>query len=164
MAKTIEDALGLYALGKSLRECEKQTNIPKSSIDYEAKKRGIIKGSLGQLTEDKIRVEAEIRTLDPVLSNIVNNEVNKRLEGMAFYSSKARETVEVGFQSFLECPTPLGMKVMLEGYKAGMQVEGVVPFYPQPSTTNINASSNAQAAVIRQPTQIIFEGGDGIND
>jgi hypothetical protein len=40
----------------------------------------------------------------------------------------------------------------------------LVGYYPQPATTNINASSNAQAAVIRQPANIIFRGGQRNSD
>ena len=144
MAKTIDDALGLYASGKSLRECEKLTRIPKSTIDYEAKKRGIVKGSIGQLIEDKTRVEAVIRTLDPILSNIVQDEVARRLEGMTFYASKAREAVDIGFKTFKGSPSEAGAKTMLESCKLGMQVEGLVPFYPSSTTTitNTNALQN----------------------
>jgi hypothetical protein len=47
MAKTIDEALALFAAGKSPRECEKLTRFSASTISRKAKERGIIKG-IGQ--------------------------------------------------------------------------------------------------------------------
>jgi hypothetical protein len=159
MAKTIDDALALLAAGKSPRECEKLTGIPATTITRKAKERGVIKGSVVQLVQDMARVSAEFGAQNGAVQEVIKKEVSKQLEGMAFYASKARETVEIGFKSFEMDPNPLGMKTILDGMKSAMQVEGIVPFYPQPATTNINNSSNAQAAVIRQPANINFKGG-----
>ena len=166
MAKPTEQqwakAKALYGNGKSLREIEKVVEIPYKTIEYRAKKEGWSNTEVAQQIIEQTRVEAKFLHMEPAQQDIVRTEVSRRLAAMEFYASKARETVEIGFKSFEMDPSPLGMKTILDGLKSGMQVEGIVPFYPNPSTTNINAnaSSNAQAAVIRQPSQIIFEGGD----
>jgi hypothetical protein len=141
--KTIDEALALFASGKSPRECEKLTGIPKTTIDREAKKRGIAKGSLGQLIIDKVRVEAEIGTLSVPELAVVTSEVNKQLEGMEFYQTHARKAVKMGLVALSKDPTPVGMKTVLDGMKSGMQVEGLVPFYPNAtSINNTNAKNN----------------------
>ena len=89
MAKTIEDALNLFAIGKSSRECEKLTGIPKSTVDREAKKRGIIKGSVGHLIADKVKVEAEIGTLPGTLSTLINDEADKQIKMLAFFNDSS---------------------------------------------------------------------------
>lgn len=143
MAKTIDDALALFATGKSPRECEKLTGIPKSTIDREAKKRGVIKGSMGQLIADKVRVEAEIGTLDGTLRDVVNNEVNKQLEGLEFYATNARKVAKMGMVALSKDNTPANSKVVMEMMKTGMIVEGIVPFYSNSTTiNNTNAQQN----------------------
>jgi hypothetical protein len=87
--KTIEDALDQFAMGKSSRECEKLTGIPKTTVDREAKKRGIIKGSVGTLIADKVKVEAEIGTLPGTLRTLVNDEVDKQIKMLAFFNDSS---------------------------------------------------------------------------
>ena len=136
MAKTIEDAVALFASGKSPRECEKLTGIPKTTVDRAVKKRGIKKGKLGQLIADKVRVDAEMGALSDPEKAVVTREVAKHMEGMEFYSTTARKVVDIGVKAYKADPSAMGMKTVLDGMKSGMQVEGVVPFYPTPSTTN----------------------------
>jgi hypothetical protein len=148
VAKTIDDALNLFATGKSSRECEKLTGIPKSTVDREAKKRGVIKGSVGHLIADKVKVEAEIGTLPGTLKTLVNDEVNKQLAGMEFYQTNARKAVKMGLIALSKNPTESGMKTVLDGMKSGMQVEGLVPFYPSSSVfNNVNAQNNEEKIV-----------------
>lgn len=143
MAKTksLDEALNLYAIGKSIRECEKLTGIPKSTIDREAKNRGIIKGSVGHLITDKIKVEAEIGTLPGTLRDTINEEVDKQLAGMEFYATNARKAVKIGLAALSKEPTPMNTKTVLDAMKNGMIVEGLVPFYPNAPVIN-NAQQN----------------------
>jgi hypothetical protein len=141
MAKTIDDAIALLASGKSQRECEKLTGIPRSTIDREAKKRGIAKGSMGQLISDKVRVESEIGALSEPMQLLVNAEVIKQLDGMDFYATNARKVIKVGIIAYSKAPSPMGMKTVIDGMKSAMQVEGLVPFHPSSAAiTNNNAN------------------------
>jgi hypothetical protein len=152
MAKVSPDtwakAKALREAGKSFREIEKLLNIPFVTISDRSKKEGWEAGKTEQLIIDAVRVESEIRTLETVQKEVVTKEVTKRLAAMDFYSSKARDTVELGFKSFKVDPTPLGMKTILDGLKSGMQVEGLVPFYPSSSVfNNVNAQNNEEKIV-----------------
>ena len=134
--KTIDDALALFSTGKSPRECEKLTGIPATTIDRHAKKRGIIKGSVEQLIKDTVRVRSEFGEQCDAVQDLIQMEVDKQLAGMEFYRTHARKVVKIGFKSFAEAPSETGMKTVLDGMKSGMQVEGLVPFYPSAQTIN----------------------------
>lgn len=129
MAKTIDDALALLASGKSTRECEKLTGIPATTISRKAKERGIVKGSVAQLISDTVRVSQEIGAQDGAVQEFIKEEVTRRLDGMEFYASNARKAVKMGLSALSQAPSPLGMKIVLDGMKTGMIVEGLVPFY-----------------------------------
>ena len=141
MAKSIDEAIALFASGKSPRECEKLTGIPKSTVDREAKKRGIIKGSVGHLINDKVRVESEIAALDGTFRDTINKEVSRQLEGMEFYATHARKVAKMGLVALSKDQTPANAKVTMETLKTGLVVEGLVPFYPNATTIN---NTNAQ--------------------
>jgi hypothetical protein len=95
VAKTIDDAVNLFATGKSSRECEKLTGIPKSTVDREAKKRGVVKGSVGHLIADKVKVEAEIGTLPGTLRTLVNDEVDKKLKMLEFFDNSTLKNCSI---------------------------------------------------------------------
>ena len=138
-AKTIEEALALFASGKSPRECEKLTGIPATTIRRHAKERGIIKGAVEQLIKDTVRVKADFGAQNGAVQELIQNEVNKQLEGMMFYSTNARKVLKMGLKAFAQDPSEQGMKTVLEGMKTGMQVEGLVPFYPSATINNVMA-------------------------
>ena len=77
---TIEDALALFASGKSPRECEKLTDIPATTIARNAKARGVEKGSMAQLIGDGARVRLEIGALDAPVARVVNDAIDKLTE------------------------------------------------------------------------------------
>jgi hypothetical protein len=129
MAKTVDDALVLLASGKSPRECEKLTGIPATTISRKAKERGIVKGSVAQLISDTVRVSQEIGAQDGAVQEFIKEEVTRRLDGMEFYASNARKAVKMGLSALSQAPSPMGMKIVLDGMKTGMIVEGLVPFY-----------------------------------
>ena len=137
-------AKALREAGKSFREIEKLLNIPFMTISDRAKKEGWEASKTVQLIKDTIRVESEIRTLEAVQQEVVRNEVAKQLEGMEFYAINARKAVKFGLLALSKDPTTTGMKTVLDGMKSGMQVEGLVPFYPSSTTTitNTNALQN----------------------
>jgi len=155
VTKTIDDALALYAKGKSQRECEKLTGIPKSTIDRVSKKRGIVKGQMGQIIADKVRVESEIGALPPHQAELVTNEVDKILSGMDFYQSEARAVVKAGVKSYKKAPDPNTMKSVVDGMKSAMQVEGLQPFFQSAGSTNIQ--NNIENNVITQISRVIVD-------
>lgn len=146
--KTIEEALALFASGKSPRECEKLTGFAASTIARKAKERGIVKGSVTQLISDVVRVSAEFGAQNDAVKQVVSDEVARQLEGMEFYATNARKAVKMGLLSLKDDPSPVGMKTVLDGMKTGMQIEGLVPFYPNAATiNNTNAQQNNEKVV-----------------
>jgi hypothetical protein len=143
MAKTIDEALALFAAGKSPRECEKLTRFSASTISRKAKERGIIKGSVTQLITDSVRIGAEIGAQDDAVKELIQSEVAKQLAGMEFYATNARKALKLGMLSLINDPTTSGSKTMMETMKTGMIVEGLVPFYPNATViNNTNAQQN----------------------
>ncbi|MDD5267162.1 MAG: hypothetical protein PHO08_08550 [Methylococcales bacterium] len=143
MTKTIDDALALFASGKSPRECEKLTGIPATTISRKAKEQGIIKGSVAQLITDSVRVAVEVGAQNGAVKELIKTEVNKQLQGMEFYSTQARDAVKIGMEALKQEPTVAGMKTALEGMKTGMIVEGLVPFYPNAPVINNTAAAQS---------------------
>jgi len=139
-----EKAKALYTNGKSYREIGDLLDIPFSTVRDRAKSLGWTKGELTQVIADKVKVESAIRTLEPAQQEIVRTEVNKQLEGMLFYATTARKIAKLGMDALSNDPTPLGMKTVMDGMKSGMQLEGLVPFYPNAATIN---NTNAQQSV-----------------
>jgi len=144
VAKTIEEAIALFASGKSPRECEKLTGIPATTIARKAKNHGIIKGSVAQLITDAVKVNAEIGAQSGAIQKVIHTEVNKQMEGLEYYATQARKIAKLGMDALSNDPTPLGMKTVMDGMKSGMQLEGLVPFYPNAATIN---NTNAQQSV-----------------
>lgn len=141
MAKSIDEALALFASGKSPRECEKLTRIPATTIIRKAKEQGIVKGSVAHLVQDIARVSAEFGAQNGAVKEVIKSEVAKQLEGMQFYSTLTRKVVESGTDSFLAEPSPIAMKPVLDAMKAGMQIEGLVPFYPNAPQVNTQVNT-----------------------
>lgn len=144
MAKPLDEALALFAAGKSPRECEKLTGIPATTIARQAKAHGLIKGSVAQLITDAVKVSAEIGAHSGAVQRVIQTEVNKQLEGLEYYATQARKIAKLGMDALSNDPTPLGMKTVMDGMKSGMQLEGLVPFYPNAATIN---NTNAQQSV-----------------
>jgi len=104
--KTIEDALALFRAGKSVRECEKLTNINYKKIEREAKKRGISKGDVSQLTARMAKDKIEFVALPVAVQNVVTKEVDERtkhiqilnnmtLKNLAVMNKKVNENFEM---------------------------------------------------------------------
>jgi hypothetical protein len=142
MAKTIDEALALFAAGKSPRECEKLTGIPATTINRKAKERGIIKGSVARLITDAVRVGAEFGAQSGAVQEVIQTEVSKQLEGLEFYATNARKVAKMGMVALSKDNTPSNSKVVMEMMKTGMQVEGIVPYYPNAVINNTNAQQN----------------------
>ena len=147
MAKTIDDALALFAAGKSPRECEKLTGIPATTINRKAKERGITKGSVVQLISDAVRVGAEFGAQNGAVQEVIQKEVSKQLEGLEFYATNARKVAKMGMVALSKDNTPANSKVVMEMMKTGMIVEGIVPYYPNAIINNTNAQQNVSEPV-----------------
>ncbi|CAK0772834.1 hypothetical protein CCP3SC15_4650002 [Gammaproteobacteria bacterium] len=155
--ETWAKAKALFTKGKSYREIGELLNIPFSTVRDKAKSGGWTKGELAQVIADTVKAEAAIRTLEPAQQDIVRNEVSKQLEGMEFYATHARKVVKMGMVAYSKDPTPIGMKTVLDGMKSGMQVEGIVPFYPNAQTIN---NANAQQTVQPIITTRVVDNGN----
>jgi hypothetical protein len=90
--------------------------------------------------------------------------VEEKVQQQKWLNTSAMRIAVITMEALEKEPTVfnanIAQKTMIDTHKAA----GLVGYYPQPATTNINASSNAQAAVIRQPANIIFRGGQRNSD
>jgi len=150
MTKTIDDAIALYRAGHSLRDCEKLTGINYRKVEREAKKRGVEKGDLSQLTSSIAKNTAEFVTLSVTEQDSVTKEVAKQLEGMQFYTTHARIVSKIALKSLQADMTPQNAKTTMATLKDGLIVEGIVPFYPNaPTINNTNAQQTVFEPVLR---------------
>ena len=78
---------------------------------------------------------------------------------MEFYQTHARKAVKMGLIALSKNPTEYGMKTVLDGMKSGMQVEGLVPFYPN-ATQITNANNNQQIVEIKRT----YVNAEGVGD
>jgi hypothetical protein len=70
-----EKARALREAGKSFREIEKLLNIPFATVSDRSKRDGWVCGKTEQLINDSVRVKGEIRTLEPIPRQVVEEEV-----------------------------------------------------------------------------------------
>jgi len=145
MAKTLDDAIALYRAGNSLRDCEKLTGINYRKVEREAKKRGVEKGDLSQLTSSIAANTSKFVALSVTEQDSVTKEVAKQLEGMQFYNTQARIVAKIALESLKADKTSQNAKTTMATLKEGLIVEGLVPFYP--NATQIN-NENKQGVVI----------------
>jgi hypothetical protein len=82
-------AKALREAGKSFREIAKLLNIPFVTISDRAKKEGWEAGKNVQLIKDTVRVESEIRTLEPVQKEVVRDEVDKQIKMLEFFNNSS---------------------------------------------------------------------------
>lgn len=141
MAKTIDDAIALFRAGHSLRDCEKLTGINYRKVEREAKKRGVEKGDLSQLTSSIAKNTAEFVTLSVTEQDSVTKEVAKQLEGIAFYNHHARLVSKIALKSLQADMTPANAKTTMATLKEGLVVEGLVPFYPNAPQVNTQVNT-----------------------
>jgi len=144
--KQWEKAKALYSNGKSLREIEKAVGIPYKTVEYRAKKEGWSSTEVAQAIQDKVRVEAAILHMDVAQQDLVQQEVQKQLEGMQFYNTHARIVSKIALKSLQADMTPQNAKTTMATLKEGLVVEGLVPFYP--AAANVSANANAQTVVM----------------
>jgi predicted DNA-binding protein YlxM (UPF0122 family) len=132
----------LFENGDSLRKIAAATEINHQTISDRAKKEGWKPDKIDIIIREQTRVEAKFLTLEKNEQDFVREQVNKQLEGLLFYSTNARKAVKMGLVALSKNPTESGMKTVLDGMKSGMQVEGLVPFYPNATINNVNAQQN----------------------
>ena len=144
-------AKALYEKGTSLREISKVVFIDNSNIAKKAKAEGWQRtAELPQLIADGVSVQSRFTALELPQQRVVMDSINKQLAGMDFYQSHARKAVKLGFMALSKNPTESGMKTVLDGMKSGMQVEGLVPFYPNSVVLNNSNTNTQQLAMIKR--------------
>lgn len=161
MAKTIDEAIALFRSGKSPRECDKLTGINYKKIEREAKKRGVEKGDLSQLTQSLAMDTAKYVSLSVADQDIVTKEVAKQLEGIEFYNTHARMVSKIALKSLQADMTPANAKTAMATLKEGLVVEGLVPYYP--NAPQINTQVNTQTVIRDDSKSWISEVINGLN-
>ena len=157
MAYSIEEwdvVKAFYERGLSLAEIVDRDEVrikSRSQISRKAASEGWKKGTEKErLVTQEVQTKQSFKNIQEKKETFnatelyVHNElVAKQLEGMDFYATHARKVVKMGMVALSKDPTPIGMKTVLDGMKSGMQVEGIVPFYPNAQTiNNTNAQQN----------------------
>ena len=137
-----DKARALFEAGKSLRDIEQQTKIPKGTIEYRAKKEDWQKGCLGQLITDKSSVDAKFQSLNQTQKTVVLNEVERLNKLKEFFSDKAIEVSNVALKSLERNPSTKAAFETMQTLEKGMKVSGVVPFYPNQKKASENNNEN----------------------
>ena len=147
-------ARALFEAGWSLREVSKETHIDNSNISKRAKKEGWSRDNLPRIISDAVRVQEEITALNLPQQTVVTAEIARIIEAKEFYATNARKVVKLGITALSKEPTAQSMKIVLDGMRTGMIVEGVVPFYPDKSAiiSNTNTQPNETITIIHSPT------------
>ena len=83
--EALEDALAYYLAGKSVRECEKLTGTNFMKVEREAKKRGLVKGSVLRLEESMAKDRAEFVTLPVTVQARVTADVDERTKYLQYF-------------------------------------------------------------------------------
>jgi hypothetical protein len=135
-----DKARAMYEANISYREIGKALNIPFNTVYNRAKKEEWNRTLLEHVIVETVQSKIDFCSLN--MEHIVSTEVDKRLKGFDFYQSQARKVVKLGIEALKQSPTEQGMKTVLDGMKSGMQVEGLVPFYPNSTINNVNAQQN----------------------
>lgn len=93
-AAKLEDAMGYYEMGKSCQECENLTGINLKRVEREAKKRGLSRGNLVELVENKVAIDVQMSKMTPQTRYIVENEAQIRQKHIEFFNNAALSNVK----------------------------------------------------------------------
>lgn len=154
MAKKISDqvwkkAEALRKAGKSYGSIAKELNIPMTTLHDRSKKNEWDSNKTEGLIADAVRVESQIRMLEPEQSEVVRKEVEKILEARDFYATNARKVAKAALSGLAKDVSPMNAKTTMEVLHKGLVVEGVVPYYPNATTiNNTNAQQNNAPRVL----------------
>jgi hypothetical protein len=98
--RKIDEAVGLYGMGKSSREVEKETGINFMTVTREAKRRGVCKGQLenlcdklSQIDEEKAEIETKLLQLPVNVAKMVTDTAEARRLQTEFFNNAALVTV-----------------------------------------------------------------------
>ena len=93
--KTIEDAIALFRVGKSLRECEQETGISKSTIDREAKKQGLTRGDLGHLSRSIANDKILLSQISEKTGTVVLNLADQITSHILFFNDATMKNCSI---------------------------------------------------------------------
>lgn len=155
-----DKARALFEAGKSLRDIEQQTKIPKGTIEYRAKKENWQKGFLGQLIVDKSTVDAQFQSLNQTQKTVVLNEVERLNKLKDFFSDKAIDVSNVALKSLERNPSTKAAFETMQTLEKGMKVSGVVPYYSNQANTKNDVNQNDKldplfATALKRAVEII---------
>ncbi len=145
-----DEARALYKAGKSLREIEKETGIPRPSIDRRAKKEGWTKDELRQLvagmTRDKVVFETLNETEQKVVSKIVTEDASREIK----FKSMRDKIAEKAFKridSELDLCEVQHIKPLIEAADKTCVMAEIAPRFNANAGTNITNQQNTQAII-----------------
>ena len=122
----MEEAVGLFGMGKSCREVERITGINYVTVTREAKRRGISSGSLDEICNELVTVDekkAEIVTtllqMPQKFAQLVTDTADARKKATEFFNLAALQNVEHAMS--LDCPDQHAAKARAETINKGRE-------------------------------------------
>ena len=148
-------AKALWGLGKTIREIEAQTKIPRSTIERQAKKEGWGKGSLGQLVTDTVRLAEDFGSKSGTERDIVQDEAERILRAKGAIEKVSLLAIKRISQLIPE-EDNLGMLNQgMNALKTAMITTGAVDYYPKAKEQQKQAENDA-------PKKVVFEVVNGV--
>lgn len=144
MAKNydFDKAKALYGLGKTLREIERETEIPFKTIDRRAKAEGWSKDSMTQKIIDVSKAKEILTQATDTERRIIDTESNRALKAKGYIFDTALLAIERIAQLIPQETDLVKIKAATDGLKTSMITTGVVDYYPpKENKTEININS-----------------------
>ena len=142
----LEEALSLLKAGNSFRECEKLTGVSYKRVEREAKKRGIEKGFLSQLIDDKTRVDAEFVTLCDTDKAVVSQEVTRKLRLAGLILDFNEKAIAKANQLLKTTETGADFKAIVDGVDKVSITANINHRHAKPSNTTIQTNTQVNYA------------------
>jgi hypothetical protein len=153
-----EEAKALYKAGKSLRDIEKETGIPRPTIDRKAKKEGWTKDELRQLvvdmTRDKVTFETLNETEQKVVSKIVTEDASREIKFKSM-RDKIAEKAFMRIDNELDFCEVQHIKPLIEAADKTCVMAEIAPRF-NPTATTFN-NLNAQQTNVERTGENGFE-------
>jgi transposase len=115
-----DEAVTYLGIGKSVREAEQLTNIPHKTIARRAKERGVNKGDLTQLIQEKAQVDAKLSSMKYDSRKIIEREALIKQQHIEFFNKAAMQNVREAMAT--ECKDQYEHKARADTISKGKEV------------------------------------------
>jgi hypothetical protein len=147
-----EQAKALYGMGKTPRQIEHELKIPKTSVERTIIRDGWIKGELGQVVQDVVRVSEVLGQKSGAERGAVQNEAERILKAKGYIENVTLMGLKRLSQLLPVEPKISEVKAGIEGAKTAMVTLGVVDYYPpQKLAIEHTGEQNKTVTIIHAP-------------